>query len=187
MLFFPSDIPPEESNSNVKQKPKRPWLMVSFESYAKFAQDFSTISPDCDYHIINHGSWSMHEFLLFLINKFTGPASLWITTWSISEKVIQQLVAAKMSGNIVSINFLFDYRVKKYRPAAYYLAEKHFNCRLTSCHAKVTVIKGEKMDLTIVGSANYTRNNRIEVMILMPGTDEAEKHSKWINNRITAD
>ncbi len=189
MLFNTSEIssvPSSAEMAPVRKREKRPYQMLNFESYSQFSKNFTAIEPGFDYHIINFGTWSMHEFLLFLIKKFTGTAELWVTTWSINENVVQTLVAARNEGFIKQIHFLFDYRVKKYRPAAWFLANANFNCLLTSCHAKVTVIRGEKMDITIVGSANYNRNNRIEAMILIPGKHEAEQHQNWISNRIAA-
>jgi hypothetical protein len=187
MLFSPDDITQNTSYDDklVRKREKRPYQLLNFESYAQFSRMFEALDQNTDYHIINYGTWSMHEFLIFLLKNYTGPAELWITTWSINENVVQTLVGCKNEGLIKNIHFLFDYRVKKYRPAAWFLASQQFNCVLTSCHAKVTVIVGEKMSITIVGSANYNRNNRIEVMILMPGTDEANQHKNWISSRIS--
>ena len=178
--------PPTPDAPNVRKREKRPVKLLNFKSYGHFAKDFPGIDPGFDYHIINQGTWSMHEFLIFLLREFTGPANLYITTWSINESVIQTMVGAKQEGMIKDIHFLFDFRVKKYRPAAFHLADKNFNVLLTSCHAKVTVIRGEYMDITILGSANYTRNNRIEAMILMPGKNDATQHQKWITDKFNS-
>lgn len=186
MLFNTTDIneAPVQDQENIIEHKKRAFDLLCFESYSKFAKEFPEIKPDHDYHIINYGTWSMHELVLYLVNRFCGPSELWVTTWSINENVVQSLVSAKTDGKITDIHFLFDYRVKKYRPGAWYLAQQHFDCVLTSCHAKVTVIQGQNMSLTILGSANYNRNNRIEAMILMPGNNEATNHKTWIANRI---
>lgn len=172
------------AHTRVLHRRKRPAPVIACDGYRSIGQAITGMDPHRNYVVINYGVWSMLHLLLYLVRTFTGKAEVWITTWSINEDVIKQLVMTREQELIGQIHFLFDYRVKKYRPGAYFLAEKNFDTRITSCHAKVTVIRGEKMDVTVLGSANYTRNNRIEAMMIIPGKQEADDHQRWIDERL---
>jgi hypothetical protein len=52
--------------------------------------------------------------------------------------------------------------VRKYKPKAYALAVSRFCTHIASLHAKVCVLQNEQYSITIIGSANWTRNSKIE-------------------------
>lgn len=153
------------------------------ESYLQLNAAIPVIEPGNTYHLVSLGRWSMHH-LLFHILKLTGPADVYATTWSINEDVVRHLVEAKNTGLLRSMSFVFDYRVRKYKPAAYFLSQQYFKSRVSSCHAKVTIIQNELFHISIIGSANYTRKDRIEVGVIFTEQNIADFHKNWIVNEI---
>jgi len=153
------------------------------ENYNQMNASLESLVEGEVYHLVSLGRWSMHH-LLFHILKLTGPADVYATTWSINEDVVRHLVEGRNQGMIRSMSFIFDYRVRKYKPAAYFLAQQHFKSRVTSCHAKVTIIDNEDFHVSIIGSANYTRNDRIEVGVIFTDKVTADFHRQWIVNEL---
>jgi hypothetical protein len=153
------------------------------ENYKQLNESLSGIVPGETYHLVSLGRWSMHH-LLFHLLKITGPAMVYATTWSISEDVVRHLVEARNQGLIKEMSFIYDYRVRKYKPAAYFLSKEHFTSKVTSCHAKVTILESETHSLTIIGSANYTRNDRIEVGVIFTDKETATFHKNWITTEL---
>lgn len=187
MLFKASDIVKakvhsEQSPDMLKESAGLNRVFLS-ENYKQLNESLQTIEEGYTYHLVSLGRWSMHH-LLFHLLKMTGPATVYATTWSISEDVVRHLVEAKKQGLIHEMTFIYDYRVRKYKPAAYFLSQEFFTSIVTSCHAKVTIIESETHHLTIVGSANYTRNDRIEVGVIFTHKQTHDFHKNWIINEI---
>ena len=129
---------------------------------------------------VSMGEWSSHD-LLFHILKQTGLANVYISTWSVSEDAVRQLIAKLKGSQIAKLFCVFDWRVKLRRPEAFELARFNIaDIRLTTCHAKVTVIQNENWSIAIVGSANYTSNPRIEAGVISCDIHAANFHKKWI-------
>jgi len=135
-------------------------------------------------HYVSAGEWSMHDVLFHLLNQ-TGPADVWVSSWSITEDPCRQLIRAMDAGKITNLNLLFDWRVKIRCPESAALAKHNASsCYLTSSHAKVTVVMNKGWQIAVVGSANYTNNPRIEAGIITCQRDVAEFHRDWITATI---
>lgn len=131
-------------------------------------------------HYASLGEWSMHDLLFHLLTQ-TGPAQVYISTWSVSEDAVRQLLAKLQDGSITTLKSVFDWRVKMRRPEAYELAKYNIaDIRLTTCHAKVTVIENDSWSIAIVGSANYTNNPRIEAGVISCDKKAAAFHKSWM-------
>ena len=131
-------------------------------------------------HYASIGEWSMHNLLFHLLQQ-TGPADVFISTWSVSEDSVRQLIAKVKDGSIRKIYGVFDWRVKLRSPEAFELAKFNIaDIRLTTCHAKVTVIENEEWSIAIVGSANYTNNPRIEAGVISCDFTAANFHKTWM-------
>lgn len=153
--------------------------LIATQSFAELDQVFEGIYPGCIFNMMSDGKWSMVHLLTRILQD-TGPAEVWATTWSANEDSIRSLIDLRKAGYFTSLNFLFDFRVRKYRPAAYFLAKENFNSKIASCHAKVTVIINDKWSVSIIGSPNYTRNDRIEAVVIFESREIAEFHKNWI-------
>lgn len=140
----------------------------------------NSISPGKDIHYVSDGDWSTHDLVMELVKQF-APVELFITTYAIREFPVRQLILAQERKEIVDINMLIDYRAKARTPEVFQLASMNMNrIHLTNIHAKVTVIKSEKACITIMGSANWTSNPRIECGVVSMDKALADFHIDWI-------
>ena len=108
------------------------------------------------------GEFSMHELLQYLLS-ITGPANVYLSTWTIKETPARVIYSLINQGYIKGIYCVLDYRIRT-------LDAKHFDLiksiltehKLTKCHAKTIAIEGERMSLSVISSANFSNNQRIE-------------------------
>jgi hypothetical protein len=131
-------------------------------------------------HYASVSEWSQHELLRHLLNQ-TGPAKVWIATWSMSEPGATQVLQLCNEGMITQISCVFDWRIKIRCVVAHQIAKFNFaQIHLTTCHAKVTVIETDNFNISIVTSANYTNNPRIEAGVITESKEIADFHKAWI-------
>lgn len=124
------------------------------------------------------GSYSLHE-LLFHVLKQTGPAHVNLCTWSISQEAIEQITRKYNNGEILSIKFLLDSRVKVCKAKPLQMIAANFRHAITRIHAKVVTIENENWKISIVSSQNATTNPKIERgMIII--SDEIHDFDKQI-------
>lgn len=144
----------------------------------------SELAPNQAQQFVTAGRWSLHQLLEYLLRK-TGPCRLWMTTWTITEEPMRILLSLIREGLILELNAVLDYRIEKRKPEAFQLASNIMtNIRLTKCHAKVVVIKNDQWNVTILTSANFSKNPRIEVGTIFTDSESAAFHSKWIDDVI---
>ncbi len=131
-------------------------------------------------YYVSNGDWSMHDLVMELLKKYNN-AEVFITTYALREFPVRQLILAQEKGDIKSIKMLLDYRAKIRTPEVFQLASMNIGAIfLTSIHAKVTVIKSPVGHVSIVGSANWTKNPRIECGVISLNEDLANFHINWI-------
>lgn len=135
-------------------------------------------------HYLSKGDWSMHDLIMQLLKTY-NPAELFITTYALREFSVRQIILAQDAGLISSVKMLLDYRAKVRTPEVYQLASQNINkiC-LMGIHAKVCVLKSAKGSVSIVGSANWTSNPRIECGVVSMNNSLAEFHIGWINKSL---
>lgn len=61
---------------------------------------------------------------------------------------------------------ILDYSAKEYKSNALLLAQEHFNVALCPMHAKVCAIRNVAWNISITGSANWTRNPKAERLVI---------------------
>ncbi len=138
------------------------------------------LQQDKQLHFISDGYWSMHDLVTELLKKYR-PAEIFITTYALREFAVKQLINAIERKQITSVTLLIDYKAKARTPEVYQLASMNFNrIYLTSIHAKVTVLRSAAGCITIVGSANWTSNPRIESGVISLDEATANFHINWI-------
>ena len=151
---------------------------------AKLQEVFGTIGQDQILPFVSLGDWSTHDLLFFLLEQ-TGPARVYFTTWAISEYAIRQLYNLIEQGMILELKGIFDYRNGILKPAELQFLEKiSTEIKPAKCHAKVTVLENDNWGISIVGSANYTRNPRIEAGVLFTLKDVAAFERNWIEKEL---
>jgi len=173
-----------------KKKPDRPKsgsvpfagsnLLTIGKANEKLHQVFGQVTDGQSVHYASLGDWSTHDLLFFLLEQ-TGPARVYFTTWAISEYAIRQLYQFIEHGLILELKGIFDYRNGIRKPAELQFLQKiTTDIKAAKCHAKVTVIENDNWGISVVGSANYTRNPRIEAGVLCCDKTVAAFHRDWI-------
>jgi hypothetical protein len=151
----------------------------------KLQDVFGKIGQDQILPFVSLGDWSTHDLLFFLLEQ-TGPAKVYFTTWAISEYAIRQLYNLIEQGMILKLKGIFDYRNGIRKPAELQFLEKiSTEIKPAKCHAKVTVLENDSWGISIVGSANYTRNPRIEAGVLFTLKDVAAFEKNWIEKELS--
>ena len=155
-------------------------MLTIGKSNAKLHQVFGQVAQYQSVHYVSLGDWSTHDLLFFLLEQ-TGPARVYFTTWAISEYAIRQLYQFIEQGMILELKGIFDYRNGIRKPAELQFLQKiTTDIKAAKCHAKVTVIENDSWGISVVGSANYTRNPRIEAGVLCSDKNVAAFHRDWI-------
>ena len=178
-----------------KKKPDRPQsgsvpftgsnILTIGKANEKLHQVFGQVVDGQSVHYASLGDWSTHDLLFFLLEQ-TGPARVYFTTWAISEYAIRQLYQFIEHGLILELKGIFDYRNGIRKPAELQFLQKiTTDIKAAKCHAKVTVIENDNWGISVVGSANYTRNPRIEAGVLCCDKTVAAFHRDWILNELS--
>lgn len=142
------------------------------------------LKPNQNFHYSTAGAWSLHEMIALASEKI-GPAKLYLSTWTITEEPMRVLFGLIQKGLIQELNCLFDYRIEKRKAEAFQLAKVNASrVKLVKIHAKVAILINENWAITILGSANLTKNPRIEAGVLSSSLEVAQFHRDWITNEI---
>jgi hypothetical protein len=152
-----------------------------FRHYDRIQDVISELVPGRNIHFACMVEWSMHELLDYILQQ-TGPADIYIATWSIGEDGARYLVDLIDRKLIRVLQGIFDFRSSNRHPEAFHLAKQHVSTlRLFPCHAKVTVIINDRWQIAVNGSANYTNKKRIESGVISVNNGVAEMHrDRWI-------
>jgi len=142
------------------------------------------LEKDAVIQFVSKGDWSTHDLIFHILNQI-GPSELTVATWSVTSPVVAQISNMIEVGMITKMDGLFDWRMKTRCPEAEQFMR--FNCadiRLINCHAKVTVIQNKEWSVTIVGSANFTNNPRIEAGVIFTDKKTAEFNLEWMRGEL---
>ena len=160
-------------------------ILTIGKANVKLHQVFGKVAQSQSVHYVSLGDWSTHDLLFFLLEQ-TGPARVYFTTWAISEFAIRQLYQFIEHGLILELKGIFDYRNGIRKPAELQFLQKiTTDIKAAKCHAKVTVIENDQWGISVVGSANYTRNPRIEAGVLCCDKNVAAFHRNWILHELS--
>lgn len=139
-----------------------------------------TLAKDETVHMVTAGQWSLHQMIGHLLT-LTGPADVWLASWSITENPMRQLVQLAEKKVIRSLTVLFDSRTPGQCPEAHQLALANIaRIRLTHCHAKAVAILNDEWGISVSTSANLTVNHRIERYVISTHRSVAEFDRDWI-------
>lgn len=132
------------------------------------------------YHFVSFGQWSLKHIIFHLL-KLTGPADVFSTTYGLGPTSARGIVNGLKNGMIKLFNFLYDWKIKTYKEEAHNLCAANFQVKITSIHAKVTVIINDTFAVVVTGSANWSDNNeKIESITITTNRKLAEFHKNWI-------
>lgn len=112
-------------------------------------------------HYYSYANFNLVSLILYVI-KQTGPVHAFMTSYSFSQKSIEQLQKRIERGELLSFRVIIDNRVKSMSPKPFQMLSTCFNYRCTSIHAKVALLWNDAWKITIVTSQNATNNPKME-------------------------
>ncbi|MCR4612714.1 MAG: hypothetical protein K5778_01795 [Bacteroidaceae bacterium] len=116
-----------------------------------------------DKHFYSNGAFNLVQLVLYMLRQ-TGPAHVFISSYSIAEQSLAMLRRKLDKGELLSIRFLIDNRVRTISPKPFdYLVTAFAGCyRCCALHAKVALVWNDTHHWTLVGSQNATNNPKLE-------------------------
>jgi hypothetical protein len=134
---------------------------------------------------VTDGAWSMHHLLTYLVDM-CGPSKVYISTWRLSEEPLRVMAGLKSVGGIKELNLILSDRTESNNPQEKQLAESIADRIVyVKNHSKVTVIRGEKCTATIISTANYSTNRRIESGVIFYDWKISAFNKGWMENVLT--
>ena len=112
-------------------------------------------------HYYSWGNFNLVRVILSIL-KQTGPANVFMTSYSFSQKSIESLNLHIRKGNILSFRVIVDNRVKSMSPLPFQMIMDSFDYRCCSIHAKIALIWNDHWSVTILTSQNATDNPKME-------------------------
>ena len=119
------------------------------------------IKPGTNTHFYSFGNFNLVRLIMYLL-KQTGPVHLFMTSYSFSNKSIQQLQNHIENDKLLSFQLLIDNRVRSISPKPFQMIASCFNYRCTSVHAKIALLWNDNWKISIVTSQNATDNPKME-------------------------
>lgn len=125
-----------------------------------------------DKHFYSNGAFNLVQLVMYLLRQ-TGPAHLFISSYSIAEDSLASIKRYLEQGRILSIAFLIDNRVRTISPRPFDYLVRSFPDKYRCCalHAKVALIWNDVWHLSVVGSQNATHNPKLERGIIHTSRD----------------
>src|SRR5512133_2996123 len=114
-----------------------------------------------EHHYYSWGNFNLVRLISYLI-KQTGPAHVFMTSYSFSQKSIEQLQNKISKGDILSFKIILDNRVRVMSPKPFQMIASSFDYRCISVHAKVALLWNNAWKISIVTSQNATDNPKLE-------------------------
>jgi len=141
----------------------------------------SLMGEDVTIYWVIKGEWTMHQLLIGLLN-ITGAADIVLATYAMCETSARIIAQLKNGNMITSLSTILDNRVDV-RSAGSFQLMTSMSDRLVldEVHAKVTVIKNESFSIAVIGSANYTENNRYEAGVITTNPGAVDAQLLWMN------
>lgn len=98
-------------------------------------------------HFYSWGNFNLVRLIMYIL-KQTGPAHAFMTSYSFSQKSIEQLKNRMDKKELLSFRVIIDNRVKSMSPLPFQMLKSCFDYRCTSIHAKIALIWNEKWHIT---------------------------------------
>jgi len=155
-----------EANTDSNQQPE---VIVTEQVISQFADDkdkqliksIGQLQNGKTTHYYSYGNFNLVRLLIHLL-KQTGPANVFMTSYSFSQTSIEQLLNHRQKGNILSFRVIIDNRVKTMSPIPFQMLSTAFDYRCSSIHAKVALVWNDNWNISVVTSQNATDNPKLE-------------------------
>ena len=116
-------------------------------------------------------STQVADILRWILDQ-TGPASIIMSSFSISEEFLRRLFFIKEEGLVKSISIVLDFKATNKTLKLWpFIARTVESCHLADNHSKVLLVFNDSWKVAVSMSQNLTRGNRYEAGIV--STDPA--------------
>jgi hypothetical protein len=155
--------PPEKSDK------KEPVSLTDFGSDFSFVDEpdkaltkaIGTLQQGKTTHYYSYGNFNLVRLMLHVM-KQVGPVHAFMTSYSFSQKSIEQIQRQRELQNLLSFRVIIDNRVRSLSPKPFQMLIESFDYRCSSIHAKVALLWNDKWNISIVTSQNATDNPKLE-------------------------
>lgn len=167
-----SDVPDVDHRSLVNVLDRSETDIEVITDILERTSQLGFVMQGVDKHFYSNGAFNLVQLMLYVLRQ-TGPAHVFLSTYSIAEDSISTLRRYVDDGTILSKRFLIDNRVRSIspKPFAHLITSFPDSYRCTSLHAKVALISNEGWHVSIVGSQNATHNPKLERGIIHTSED----------------
>lgn len=125
------------------------------------------------------------DILQWILDQ-TGPASVKMASFSISEEFLRRLYFIEQSGLIKDIDIILDFKATNKTLILWpFIAQTVRNCYLASSHAKILLVGNDRWKVSVVTSQNLTRGNRYESGCISTSPEIFDSLTEQINYVIT--
>ena len=134
------------------------------------AEAIGQLYKDCAIFGITKGQFSLIELLAVLIEQ-TGPADLFISTWTAARADLNDAYSFLESGKIRAFRCLVDNTFQRREPGLAAHIRDLFGIdaiRVTRNHAKFCLLRNDDWNLVINTSMNLNSNPRLENFYIHP-------------------
>lgn len=153
--------------------------------FSKLARAIGDIRHGQTTHFITKGSWALHDLLKYVLS-LTGPAEVKGFTWSISMPAATMLLKLIESGRIEKMWLITDGLMTKLSAAALAVLNPHCEkIALTGNHSKGFIVSNAEWKISVISSANFSNNPRIEGGSISTNPEVYRMHEEWIDKILT--
>ena len=141
------------------------------------------IKPNQQLHFIAR-MINLHDLLAELI-KLTGPAHMKLITYSVTEFPLRILAQLREKQIITGLDMVIDFTVSRTPPLKQFSEELADRIKFIDVHSKIMLLSNEQWKLTVLTSANMTRNNRWENGVIFAAADIFSLYDNWFEKLIS--
>ncbi|MBD5258462.1 MAG: hypothetical protein K2L73_02210 [Muribaculaceae bacterium] len=116
----------------------------------------------------------------------TGPASVMMSSFSISEEFLRRIFFIRKEGLVRSLDILLDFKATNKTLKLWpFIAQTVENCYLSDNHSKILLVENDSHKVSVVMSQNLTRGNRYESGFISTDADVFNRLHQQLNYVIT--
>lgn len=159
--------PPSGTAACVPSVPYAPARRVRQALGARTAAEaLGPIRPGVELAVVTDGGVSLLDCIVHALAA-TGPADVWVATWTIGAREVNQAYRLLSHGSIRSLHLVVDTSFPARQPAYCAALRVRFGdgaIRLVRSHVKAALLLNSDWHLVIRGSANLNENRRLELV-----------------------
>ncbi len=145
------------------------------------AELIPAVSPGSCWHVVGAGRWSNFDLVAHLAT-LAAPAELWISTWGISDPGVRAVERMLSDGHVTEVHAVLDgHTAVQHSGATAFLRDLSKRLGVLPCHAKAYILRGPRLNISVITSANLTNNPYLEAGTIVESREVADFHVNWID------